>query len=346
MSGVKITNVATGEITVEGEVPTDTFEAHRASAVRHLGRDIELPGFRKGKAPAHILAGHIGEARILEEMANRALGEHLPKLFDEHTINAIGRPHITITKLAPKNPLGFKLTTAVLPEITLPDYATIAKEHRSIQQESVTVTDKEVEDAIRDIRRRVQMTEDQKLKTEDRGTETENLPELDDAFVKKLGRFDTVADFKKKLTEDITRFKEQQVREKRRVVLIEDIAKKTKAEIPALLIDAELDKMLARFRDDVARVGATWEEYLEQIKKTEADLRKEWRADAEKNATTQLVLNEIAKQENLAPDNKAVEREVAHLKSHHPDADPRGLEIYVRTLLTNEKVFEFLESQK
>ncbi|MCI0619580.1 hypothetical protein L0Y40_00895 [Candidatus Wolfebacteria bacterium] len=335
-------------IEIEGEIPVDEFEKHREAASRHLGKDVEIAGFRKGHAPAYIVAKRIGGGRVLEEMANRALAAHLPKLFREHNIDAIGKPQITVTKLAPKNPLGFKLTTAVLPDITLPDYQVIAKAANEKSSEPVTVTEKEIENAVLDIRKRVQATENQAQKTKKEKLEkgSGELPELDDELVKKLGNFASVSEFRNKLTEDIQSFKERQAREKRRIALIESIAQQAQVRLPELLVTAEVDKMLARFKDDVIRVGAKWEEYLQQIKKTEGDLRKEWHPDAEKNATIQLVLNEIAKKENLALDEKAVELEVLHLESHHPDADPRGLEVYVRTLLTNEKVFEFLENQK
>lgn len=341
-----ITKGKDATVEIEGEIPAEEFEKHREAASRHLGKNVEVPGFRKGHAPPHIVAERIGSEHMLEEMANRALAEHLPKLFAEHQIDAIGKPAITVMKLAPGNPLGFKLTTAVLPEITLPDYRALAKAANEQRPEKVTVAEKEVEEAIRDIQRRIQLREKQQQTTSGTQPEEKDLPELNDELVKKLGDFESVVNFREKLTEDIKQFKERQAREKRRIALIEDIARKTTAELPAVLIDAELDKMLARFKDDVARAGALWNDYLAQIKKTEEDLRKEWRPDAEKNATVQLVLNEIAKREHLVPDKTAVGLEVAHLKSHHPDADSRGLEIYVHTLLTNEKVFEFLESQK
>jgi hypothetical protein len=53
-------------------------------------------------------------------MAELALSEHYPKIIEQEKIDAISRPEIAITKLARKNPLGFKIKTAVLPEIKLP----------------------------------------------------------------------------------------------------------------------------------------------------------------------------------------------------------------------------------
>ena len=75
-----------------------------------------------------------------------ALNEHYPKIIEEEKIDAISRPEISITKLARKNPLGFKIKTAVLPEIKLPDYKNIAKDILSKltdEEKNIVVTDED-----------------------------------------------------------------------------------------------------------------------------------------------------------------------------------------------------------
>lgn len=138
--------------------------------------------------------------------------------------------------------------------------------------------------------------------------------------------------------------------EKKRAAMLDAILAKTKLTLPDILIDAELGKLLAQFSYDIERMGMKKEQYLEAIKKTEDDLRKDFRPDAEKRAKTQLILNQIAVAENIKPDAAAVKREVDHLLSHHaPHAghdeaqERQSAEIYVTTLLTNQSVLEFLE---
>jgi trigger factor len=116
-------------VTLEGELPHEELSKHRSAALSRLGADIELPGFRKGHVPEKMLLSHVGEGALLEEMAQRALAEHYPKMLAHHDIDAIGRPDVSVTKLAPGNPLGFKIETAVVPNLTLPDYTAIAKKH-------------------------------------------------------------------------------------------------------------------------------------------------------------------------------------------------------------------------
>lgn len=139
-------------VTLTGEIPYAYLEDERAKAVAHLGKDMTIPGFRKGNVPEKVLVERMGEMAILSEMAERALGVHYPHILTEHKIDAIGYPKMEITKLAKDNPLGFKAVVAVYPEVTLPDYTKIAKDINA-KKESDEVTDKEVEEQINDVLR-------------------------------------------------------------------------------------------------------------------------------------------------------------------------------------------------
>jgi len=117
-------------------------------------------------------------------------------------------------------------------------------------------------------------------------------------------------------------------------------------ELPKVLIESETDKMLAEMRGQIEQMGLKLEDYLKHLKKTEADLRAEWRGDAARRVTTALVLAKIAEQEKIGAPADEVEKEVAHMKQHYPEADEHRLRAYVANLLVNEYVFRFLESQK
>ena len=94
----------------------------RNRAVKEISEKAEMDGFRRGKIPEDILIKNLGLGVLLEKMAVIALEKEYPKIIKEYKIKAIGRPEITLTKVAENNPLGFKIKTSVLPEITLPDY--------------------------------------------------------------------------------------------------------------------------------------------------------------------------------------------------------------------------------
>src|SRR3989338_2024404 len=123
---VKVNKVSDTEVEIEGEIEATHFAGHRKGALANLGKNAELPGFRKGMVPEEILAERLGHEPILEEMAELALSEAYPKIIEENKIDAIDRPHIQITKLAIDNPLTFKIRQTVLPDIKLPDYKKLA----------------------------------------------------------------------------------------------------------------------------------------------------------------------------------------------------------------------------
>jgi len=85
-------------------------------------------------------------------------------------------------------------------------------------------------------------------------------------------------------------------------------------------------------------------QYLKHIKKTKEDLRGEWHTDAEKRSKVQMVLNKIAVLEDLHADKDKLDKEVKALMEHYKDASEDRARDYVESILTNEKVFEFLEN--
>ena len=344
-NNITIKNCDDSEVEITGEILLDSISEYRKVALDKLKKNTEMPGFRKGNVPESILIKNIGEQSILEEAAELALGDLYPKIVEEHKLHVVGRPNVTITKLAPGNPVGFVIKTAIMPEITLPDYKKLAGEvmEKESDPKEEKVTDKELEDTILHIKKQkaAATSKDPKAEIKD-----EDLPELTDDFVKTLGDFKSVDDFKKMLGENMKKEKEIRAQEKRRVVIGNKIVEEAKFSIPKVFVESELDKMLSQFRGDIEKMGVGFDDYLTKIKKTKDDLRKEWKADAEKRARLQLILNSISQKEVISADKELVDSEVSHLMEHYKEADPEGVRIYVQTMLTNEKVFKFLENRE
>ena len=337
---ITITKRENSKIEIEGEIRTEAVARIRSDILKKKAQNTTVPGFRTGHVPENVLVRHIGEPKILEETAERALSQVYPAIVAEHNLDVIGHPQITITKLALGNPIGFKITAAILPEITMPDYKKIAKEIMENKEEPVEVTEKEVEDFVTTLRKNYQ---------QQRSAETahsKDLPPLTDEFVKTLGDFKNVTDFRQKIKNGMYADKKRHAKEKRRAELTGKIAEQAHIALPEILIESELTKMVGQFKSDIARMNLTVEDYLKKIKKTEEDLKKEWRADAEKRAKLQLVLNKITEQEHITVSQDEIEKHTKHLLEHHRDADPARARIYIETILTNEKVIDFLEEQK
>ena len=340
-AGVKKIDGSRVEITVE--ISAEVFDKHYDRALQKIKNEAELPGFRKGHVPEKIIIEK-WSAHILDEAAESSVSEIYPKIITENKIDALGTPEITITKIAKGNPLLFKMVITVMPEFVLPDYKNIAGQlnKNKTDPKNFEATEKDLEDVVMQIRMANLSKEDLENKNK---TEKAKPPALSDEMVKKLGAFENVADFYEKLKKNIRDEKEYKDKEKKRAEIIEEIVKKSSMDLPEVVIESELARMVAQFRGDVERMGMKPEDYLKHTKKTEEDLKKEWRGDAEKRAKTQIILNKIAVVENLKPDEEKVKKEVEHLSIHHKDADQSRIKNYVETVLLNEKVLDFLTSQ-
>ena len=124
---LEIKSLPNSEVEIIGEISTEIFMSGKNQAVKEFSEKVEMDGFRKGKIPEDLMIKNLGMEVVLEKMAILALEKEYPKIIKEHKIRAIGRPEIELTKLAENNPLGFKIKTSILPEITLPDYKKIAR---------------------------------------------------------------------------------------------------------------------------------------------------------------------------------------------------------------------------
>ena len=347
---IKIKKLGKAVVEITGSVSTETFSTFRKKALENINNEVTVDGFRKGKIPENILLSKVGEMTILEEMAELALSKIYPEIIEKEKIEAIGRPEINITKLAKDNALEFKILTTVIPEIKLGDYKKIAKNEMKKEIKNIEITEKEIDDAILRIRRaRADHSKHnhEKMSAEEHEKAIDaSLPEINDEFIKSLGDFKDLADLKEKVKFSLLEEKNVQATEKKRIALSDAILESSSCEIPELLIESETRRIEAQFSDDISRMGVSLEDYLKHAKKTIEDLRKEWRPHAEKKAKLQLILNEIAKLDKIVVEKKEIEEEVKHILAYYKDANQEHAYTYAETVLTNEKIYQFLESQK
>lgn len=178
------------------------------------------------------------------------------------------------------------------------------------------------------------------------------VPELSDDFAKSLGQFSSLDALKKNIKEGLFKEKKQKEKEKIRIELIEKIAGESKMDIPDTLVEEELNKMIVELKQNVLGMGMELEKYLEHIKKSVEDLKKEWRGQAQKRVRVGLVLKEIAKKEKIEPNEEEVEEKINVILQRFPNVeeakkqiDLSALREYTKNIIKNEKVFELLEKE-
>lgn len=132
------------------------------------------------------------------------------------------------------------------------------------------------------------------------------LPELDDEFAQTVSRFETFDELREALRENIRLEREREAEQKLVNDAIEAVSSRTFVEIPPVLIEEEMDRMVEDIKESLQRSGIQWDQYLQVVGKTEAEIRNDMREDAARSVKTSLVLGEIADRENVEVSGREV----------------------------------------
>ena len=108
---------------VDVEVPAETVERELQTAATQLGREMRIPGFRKGKVPPQMVIRQLGRESVLDEAVRHALPTWYERAVHDAKIAAIGDPKVDLGDLPEKgSPLAFTIEVAVRPKAKLGDY--------------------------------------------------------------------------------------------------------------------------------------------------------------------------------------------------------------------------------
>jgi FKBP-type peptidyl-prolyl cis-trans isomerase (trigger factor) len=334
------------EFEIEGEIHADAVKESREDAVKSISSQMKVDGFRPGHIPEKVVVDRIGEMEITEEAGRIALEKHYDAIIREAKISSLGQPQVTITKVAPGEAFGFKIKTAVMPEVTIPDYKKIAKEIMK-EDEKIEVEEKEIDATVEDLRKQIAHNDHHAANPDDHGHDHAELPlpEVNEEFIKKFGSFENIEAFRARIKEGILAEKTRKARDIKRLKIMEALIEKSKVSMPKLLIQSELNKMVSEMDANIQQMGLDMETYLKHINKTIEQMREDWHIDAEKRAKTQLILNQIAIDAKLEVAADDLNREVDQIIKMYPDANKNSAAIYVETILLNEKAWQLLEAK-
>lgn len=138
----EIKKISGSQMEISFEVPVEELKPYLEKAVLHLGEEIVIEGFRKGKAPKEMVEAKVGKEHIFQHAAEDCVRESYLKAVKENNLEPLGQPEVSILKMAPENPLEFKAKFAVLGELALPDYKGIAAQ---IKRKEIEVTQAEID---------------------------------------------------------------------------------------------------------------------------------------------------------------------------------------------------------
>jgi trigger factor len=110
-------------VRVDVEVAPDALERELDTAARTLGRELKIPGFRKGKVPPEVVIRRVGRDAVLDEAVRHGLPNWYEQAVHDAGIAAVGDPSLDLAELPEKgSPLQFTIEVAVRPEAALGDY--------------------------------------------------------------------------------------------------------------------------------------------------------------------------------------------------------------------------------
>lgn len=115
-------------VKVTVEVPFSELGPELDKAYQALAQQINIPGFRRGKAPRQLIDARVGRGPVLEQVVNDMLPTRYGQAIEELDIKALGQPNIDITKLEDGDVIEFVAEVDVRPEFDLPDFSAISVE--------------------------------------------------------------------------------------------------------------------------------------------------------------------------------------------------------------------------
>lgn len=141
---VEMQKLEGGKVLLEIEVPAEEVAKAFETTYRNIAKKVNIPGFRKGKAPKKVLERHIGTEIVKQEAFEVLLPKAYYKAVEEKEIEPVDRPDIDIVHFEEGENCTFKATVQCLPEVTLGQYKDLG-----IKKEEVEITDEAVETELK-----------------------------------------------------------------------------------------------------------------------------------------------------------------------------------------------------
>jgi trigger factor len=396
---VSVEKLPTSEAVLEVDLTWDEMEKASDKAYRKLVKQIDIQGFRRGKAPRSLVERRLGKEYIYQEGLDDLMTEAYRDALKENEITPITQPTVDAPTFDMGKPYHFSIKVPVVTAPELGDYRSL-----HFDREEATVTSEEVDKEIEQLRERVatwetverpaiygdRVTVDLKLTSGEQSIsdlkdnpfeltqervglftgmdehlvgmqagenksfsttipedytneklagkqadyeitlhkiEEKHLPEIDDAFAEKVsdGQYENMEDLNKALSDNILENKKRTIRDELRDKIINAVIDQATFSIHPLLVEEQAEDMLHQFSHMLEEQHLSLDQYLMMTRKSREEYLQELQPDAEKSVKRQLVLDEVARKEDITV---AVE-EVETLYSLYAQAGqtlPRGEE--------------------
>lgn len=372
------------------EITKAEFEAAKDKAFKKTGKNITVPGFRKGKAPRKMIEKLYGEGVFFEEAFNIIYPDAMEMAVEKSGIKPVGRADVDLGDPAEEGGLTIIAKVPVEPEVELGEYKGI-----EVEKETVKVLQADVKAELNRMAQRNARTEtvERKAKKNDtvdidfegfvdgvpfEGGKAEHheltlgsgafipgfedqligckagdekdvvvtfpeeyhakelagkeatfkckvhkvgetiLPEIDDEFAKDVSdTCETLDDLKKEITERLKAERQEAADNAFEEKVLDAVIDGMKADIPAAMIDAQVDTIVQDFGYRLQMQGMGLEQYLKMTGTEMGAFRAMFQSQAERQVKTRLALQKVVELEGITVSDTELEEEYAKMAEQY-----------------------------
>ena len=369
------------------EVPAEELDKGIKAACKSLANRVNIPGFRKGKAPRRILEMNIGKEAILDEAFDRVAQKAFDEALKQENLDPVDRPQVDIVTLEEGKDVVFKATITPVPEVTLGEYKGL-----KVAKDAVEVKDEQVEEQVKNIlnhhakmvdaeegatvanddfitldfkgevdgvafaggegkdyplqigshsfidtfedqlvglkvgeEKDVNVTFPEEYHAKDlagkaavfhckiNSIKHKEMPELTDEFVKASTSYESIEDMKAKLRENIEKNAQREADTKRRNEILKQATDNITVDIPEVMVENRVSNMIQELSVNLENQGMNLDAYLKYANMDMAKLRGQYKESAAIAVKTDLMLDAVAKAEDIKVENADINAEIALL---------------------------------
>ena len=376
--------LSSNKVKLNFTVEPEKFEEGIKRAYQKMVKKINIPGFRRGKAPMKVIEAHYGESVFYEDAFDAIFPEIYQAALTEHNVDVVDRPELDVEQIGRGKELKFSVEVFVRPDVTLGAYKNlgIVKTVDEVTEDDVKA---EIERARDRASRWIEVT-DRAAKLDDQvninyagflgeeqfqGGTAENhdlilgsgsfipgfedqlvgaeigsdvdvnvtfpeqyhseelagkavvfhvhvnsirekeMPELDEDFVKEVSETaNTVDEYKAEIRERLESQAENRAESAFENEVIEKVVENAEVDIPAAMIEDQIDNMLRDMEMRMMYQGMKLDDYFKYTGQTREQVREMYKPSAEERVKTQLVVAAVMKAEEIKADEAEIDAEI------------------------------------
>ncbi|MFL5820076.1 MAG: trigger factor [Solirubrobacteraceae bacterium] len=392
-----VTELPESRVRVEAEVPSDEVERRLQDTARQIGRQMKVPGFRKGKVPVPMVLQRVGRSTLLDETIRDSLPAWYGDAIDGAGIVPVGDPHLNLADLPPEGqPLRFSIEIGVRPPASLGDYRGLEVGRRepdvsdeAVEQELETLRDRlarletveepattgdfavldftatvdgepleggeardelvelgagrlpgEMEDGLLGAsageRREIDVSfpadhgsaqlagRTTRFEVAVKEIKRKQLPDLDDDLAADAAGFDTLQELREDLRSRLEEAERRAIDAEFHEAVLDAAVAGARVDVPEPLIDARARELWERLAHTLGDRGLSRDAYLRVSGKTEEEILREARPDAERALRREAVLAAIVEAEGIEPSEEDLLQALEH-SAEHEETTPAEL---------------------